>query len=118
MVFPERFLNQLMLSRICKESEISEGEVYRFDVQDRPLLVTKVEGKIIVSQAICTHEEADLTLGILLGGTLTCPLHQAKFDLGSGRVISGPDGDAPDTISALPVYLSKVENGELLVELE
>lgn len=106
-----------MFSRICSESEISEGEVYRFDISDKALLVTKVGGKLIVTQAICTHEEADLTLGILLGTSITCPLHQAKFDLESGRVISGPNGDSPDTIRALPVYPSKVENGELLVDL-
>lgn len=106
-----------MFSRVCNESEINEGEVYRFDVEGKPLLVTKLESKCIVTQAICTHEEADLTLGILLGGSITCPLHQAKFELDSGRVISGPDGDAPDTIESLHVFPSKVENGELLVDL-
>lgn len=107
-----------MFSRVCKESEINEGEVYRFDVGGKPLLVTKVEDKYIVTQAICTHEEADLTLGILLGGSITCPLHQAKFELDSGRVISGPDGDSPDSIKPLQVYPSRVENGELLVDLQ
>ena len=106
-----------MYSRICNESEISEGELYRFDVLDKPLLVTKIDGKILVTQAICSHEEADLTLGILLGASITCPLHQAKFDLQSGRVISGPNDDSPDSIGVLRVYPTKVENGELLVDL-
>lgn len=106
-----------MYSRICKESEISEGELYRFDVDERPLLVTKIAGKFRVTRAICTHEEADLSLGILLGTLITCPLHQAKFDLETGQVISGPDGDSPDSISKLRVFSVKVENGDLLVDL-
>ena len=106
-----------MYSRICKESEINEGELYRFDINDKPLLVTKTNGRFFVTQAICSHEEADLTLGILIDSSITCPLHQAKFDLESGSVISGPNGDSPDTIEALRIYSTRVENGELLVDL-
>ena len=107
-----------MFYRVCNESEINDGEIYRFDIEGQHLLVSKLEERFIVTQAICTHEEADLTLGILLGKSITCPLHQAKFELDSGRVISGPDGDSPDTIKPLQVFPSKVENGELLVDLQ
>lgn len=106
-----------MFARVCREADIVEGEVYRFDVGNNPLLVTRNEGKIIITQAICTHEEADLTLGILTSGNITCPLHQATFNLTSGQVISGPNGEDTESINPLRVFHSKVENGDLLADL-
>ncbi|MHB1869001.1 MAG: Rieske (2Fe-2S) protein [Nitrososphaerales archaeon] len=106
-----------MLTRICKISEIQDGELYRFDINEKPLLVARYSERFVVTRAICTHEEADLTLGIFSGETVTCPLHQAKFDILTGTVLSGPNGDAPDTIPSLMVYSTKVENGELFADL-
>jgi 3-phenylpropionate/trans-cinnamate dioxygenase ferredoxin component len=104
-------------TRVCKVSEIQEGELYRFDAGEHPLLVTRSADKFIVTKAICTHEEADLTLGILSEGVITCPLHQARFDLESGAVLSGPDGDSPDSIPSLRVYVTRVENGDLFADI-
>ncbi|HVB11564.1 MAG TPA: Rieske 2Fe-2S domain-containing protein [Nitrososphaerales archaeon] len=106
-----------IFTRICKTSEIQNGELYRFDINEMPLLVARNSEKFVVTRAICTHEEADLTLGIFSGETVTCPLHQAKFNVLTGTVLSGPNGDAPDTIPSLRVYNTKVENGELFADL-
>ncbi|MDA4131247.1 MAG: non-heme iron oxygenase ferredoxin subunit [Thaumarchaeota archaeon] len=106
-----------MFTFICKASEISEGELYRFDLKDKPLLVTAFEGTYFVSDSICTHEEADLSLGMFSNGTLTCPLHSAKFEIRSGKVLSGPDGSAPDSISNLRLYPAKIENGEVWADI-
>lgn len=110
-------VRSLVFTRICKTSEIQDGELYRCEVGEKTLLVARSEGKFVVTGAVCTHEEADLTLGIFSGKTITCPLHQAKFSIDSGAVISGPDGDSPDSIPALKVYSTKVENGELFADL-
>ena len=106
-----------MFTFICKTTEISEGELYRFDVGEKPLLVTIFDGSYFVTDSICTHEEADLTLGMFSSGTLTCPLHRAKFDVTTGTVLSGPDGSEPSSIPSLKVYPSKVENGDLFADL-
>ena len=90
-----------MFTRICKVSEIQDGELYRFDVKDKALLVIKYQGSFSVSDTTCTHEEADLSLGMFNGGVVTCPLHRAKFDVETGDVISGPDGGPPTGIPKL-----------------
>ncbi|MHB8567431.1 MAG: Rieske (2Fe-2S) protein [Nitrososphaerales archaeon] len=110
--------DRIMYSRVCKVNEISvEGEMYRFDVNDRPLLVTRLGDEYYATDSICTHEEADLSLGILSQDVVTCPLHQARFELKTGKVLSGPDGSDPDSLPALRIYQTKVENGELLIEI-
>lgn len=106
-----------MFKTICKVSELNEGELYRFDVQDKALLVVKFSESIFVSDTICTHEEADLSLGIFRDGIITCPLHGAKFRVEDGEVVSGPDGGPPSEITRLRVYLTKIENGELLADI-
>jgi 3-phenylpropionate/trans-cinnamate dioxygenase ferredoxin component len=106
-----------MFTRICKTSDIQDGELYRFDIGEKTLLVARFQEEFAVTASICTHEESDLTLGIFSGHTVTCPLHQAKFDLQDGNVLSGPNGDSPDSIPPLKVYATRVENGELLADL-
>jgi nitrite reductase/ring-hydroxylating ferredoxin subunit len=110
-------VRSLMFTRICKISEIQDAELYRYEVGEKTLLVARSEGRFVVTGAVCTHAEADLTLGIFTGKTITCPLHQAKFSLDSGAVLSGPDGHSPDSIPALKVYSTKVENGDLFADL-
>jgi len=107
-----------MLVKICKTSEIEEGTLYRFDISDKPLLVTRVGSEYYAAETSCTHEEADLSLGIISGEIITCPLHHARFDVRSGTVISGPDEEDPSSINKLRTYKTKVENGELWVDLE
>jgi 3-phenylpropionate/trans-cinnamate dioxygenase ferredoxin subunit len=106
-----------MFTFICKTSEISEGELFRFDVQEKALLVTIFDGSYFVADSTCTHEEADLSLGMFSSGALTCPLHRAKFDVKTGTVLSGPDGSEPTSILSLKIYPSKVENGELWADI-
>jgi nitrite reductase/ring-hydroxylating ferredoxin subunit len=106
-----------LYTRICKASEISEGELYRFETGEMAFLVTRFGEHYMVTQASCTHEEADLTLGILSGKSVTCPLHRAKFDLESGTVLTGPDGEDPETIRPLKVYPTRIEDGILYADL-
>lgn len=107
----------ILYRKICKASEIAEGELYRFEVGELALLVTKVGDRHIITQASCSHEEADLTLGILSSKSITCPLHQARFDLESGTVLAGPDGEDPETIRPLKTYQPMVENDILYVDI-
>lgn len=79
--------------------------------------MTRLGEKYVVTQASCSHEEADLTLGILIGKAVTCPLHQAKFDLETGSVLSGPDGEEPGSIKPLSIYQTSVENGDLYADI-
>jgi nitrite reductase/ring-hydroxylating ferredoxin subunit len=106
-----------MFTPICKTDELQEDELYRFDVQEKALLIVKFDGSYFVSNSICTHEEADLSLGMFAGGVVTCPLHRAKFDIENGAVLSGPDGTPPDSISKLKMYPTKIENGQLYADL-
>ncbi|HXQ92872.1 MAG TPA: Rieske 2Fe-2S domain-containing protein [Nitrososphaerales archaeon] len=107
-----------MFTRICKVSEIRDDELYRFDVKDKALLVVQFQGSYFVTDSTCTHEEADLSLGMFSDGVVTCPLHRARFKVESGDVVSGPDGGSDTEIPKLKAYTTRVEDGELWADLE
>jgi nitrite reductase/ring-hydroxylating ferredoxin subunit len=107
-----------MFVPICNMLELGEeGELYRFDIQDRALLVVRFDGAVFVTDSICTHEEADLSLGMFDSGVVKCPLHGAKFKVNSGEVVSGPEEDPTEKIPDLRVYQARIENNEVFANL-
>ncbi len=106
-----------MFKRVSKASEVEVGVLSRFDVDDHPLLVANLGEKYYVADSFCTHQEADLSLGIITDEVIECPLHHAQFNVINGQVVAGPDETDPSSIKNLRTYQTKVENGELLADL-
>ena len=59
----------------------------------------------------CTHADARLTDGFVMGHFIECPLHQAQFDLASGELIAGPQ------CAALRTYREVRDGERVFVEL-
>ena len=76
------------------------------------ILVVNLDGKLQAWDGTCTHEEADLSTGFLLGEEVTCPLHLSRFNLQTGEAVN-PPAEKP-----LAKYHVKVENGEIYVDLD
>ena len=106
-----------MLVKVCKTTELKDGEMNRFDIGEMSVLVARAGDRYFVTEYSCTHEEADLSLGLFSEGTITCPLHQAKFEILTGAALEGPNGENPNSIRSLRVYATKVENEILWAEI-
>ena len=78
--------------RVADKSEIPIGRIKKFVVQGKEILVTNVNGNFYAIGNVCTHQRGYLSQGTLEGNLVTCPKHKAKFDVTSGKVISGPKG--------------------------
>jgi 3-phenylpropionate/trans-cinnamate dioxygenase ferredoxin subunit len=50
----------------------------------------ELEGKYYAINGKCTHMAGDLAKGKLEGNVVTCPKHGSKFDVTTGKTISGP----------------------------
>ena len=87
------------------------------DVGDKYLMIVKEGSNVFVADSLCTHEEADLSLGILSGVVIACPLHGAKFDLRTGEVQEGPSGTDRTTIPNLRTYKVKIENDDVTADI-
>ena len=82
-------LNLLLMSKmiIGKVSEIVQGKLISISAAGKEILVTRMDGKYYAMTNICNHEGAELHMGELNGIELKCPLHGARWDIKTGRLI-------------------------------
>jgi nitrite reductase/ring-hydroxylating ferredoxin subunit len=59
-------------------------------LRGRRIGICKFENDFYAFDNICTHEYACLSDGFLDGKIIECPLHQARFDVTTGAVVSPP----------------------------
>lgn len=94
---------------------MKDGDLFKVKVEDREVLLIRDGNSYFATSHLCTHEEYDLSEGFMDDHQLICPNHFATFKPSDGSVISPPEGSGD--ISPLKSYKTKVENGEILVEL-
>ncbi len=88
----------------------------RVDLKGKELLVARVGERVYVTDVRCTHEESDLSLGLLEGDVVRCPLHGARFRLANGSVVEGPEGEPPESIPSLKTYKVSLRGDEIYIE--
>jgi 3-phenylpropionate/trans-cinnamate dioxygenase ferredoxin component len=98
--------------RVCPLSELPPGTMRGIEQEGKRVLVVNHEGTLHAWDGTCTHEEADLSTGFLLGEEVTCPLHLSRFNLLTGEAVN-PPAEKP-----LGKRQVKIENGEIFVDLD
>lgn len=98
--------------RVLPADEIEEEQLYGFEVDGEPRVLTKVEGEIYALDGICTHEFAELVEGEVEDETLWCPLHGSGFNVRTGSVTSLP------AVAPLPTYDVRIVDGDVYVARE
>jgi len=104
--------------RVANTSEVATGEMKVFQVGSVQILIVNVGGNFYVVDALCTHYGGDLSEGTLEGKIVSCPNHGSKFNVASGKVVSGPlePLGRPD-IEDLASYPVIVEKQEIYVKV-
>lgn len=75
---------------VARREEIPEGEAHRVVAGGRAIALYNVGGELFATDDTCTHAQASLSDGELEGHAIRCPLHGARFDVRTGRVLSPP----------------------------
>ena len=76
--------------KVAETSEIPAGKMKMVKVEEKEILVVNVDGNYYAIANKCTHRGGDLSKGSLNGNIITCPVHGARFDVTTGKNISGP----------------------------
>jgi len=97
--------------KVCEVSDVPPDSMHAVDVGEKRLMIVNVDGTLRALDRICTHEEADLSTGFLVGSVVTCPLHLSRFDVTSGLV------ENPPATEPLKMYGLKVEGTSVYVQL-
>jgi nitrite reductase/ring-hydroxylating ferredoxin subunit len=96
--------------RFGASRDVAEGALVARTVGGRPVAVLRREGALCAFGALCPHQQADLTDGILEDGGITCGDHLWHFELPGGRCTNIPG-------ARLPIYPVTEADGVIFVEL-
>ena len=74
------------------------------------VLLMRVDGELHAVANKCAHMACPLEGGRLEGAVLTCPCHDWRFDVRTGRFL-----DAPEL--GISTFATRVEEGKVLVDI-
>jgi MocE subfamily Rieske [2Fe-2S] domain protein len=73
------------LIRICSKKQILPGEVLRFDLDDQTYAIyCLASDQYYASDGFCTHGNAHLSDGLIIGEQIECPKHNGRFQISDG----------------------------------
>ena len=99
--------------RVASVSDVPKGEVIDVQVGDRDIALYHLEdGEFCATDNFCTHEFARLSNGFLEDNEIECPLHAARFDVRTGKVLDPP---ATENLRTYPV---RVVDNEIQIKLD
>ncbi len=89
-------------------------------VAGRKVLLARLDdGTVAAANAVCPHQGADLSEGMLYFDAVDCPLHHYIYDLRTGRNRYPRDvypAEIKDTVADLPLYPVKEDDGWIWVK--
>jgi len=90
-------------------SQLSDADGTPVDVAGRSLLVFRLGGEVWATQRACLHQGGDLGDGIVVDGTIVCPLHGWRFDIRTGI-------HTDSAYNCLRTYPVQVRDGRVYVD--
>ena len=94
---------------VASTEDIDEEDVLQARVGELLLAIYNLDGEFYATSNICTHEDACLSEGVVIGNIIECPRHQGRFHIPTGE----PKG-APATVS-IRTYPVKVIDSQIYV---
>ncbi len=79
-----------MWHEVAQLDDIVPGGTKYVRVGEEEICLCNFEGTVYAVSRRCGHQNAPLDQGALEGWVLTCPLHDAQFDIRTGKNLSWP----------------------------
>ena len=78
------------LMRGVPDKSLADGDMLVGHVGDASVLLLRAGDEFFATGATCTHYGAPLADGVVIGDTVRCPWHHARFDLRTGEARCAP----------------------------
>ncbi len=105
-------MSQSKRYRVGVVADFPEEKAVAVEVDGVSVVVCNYQGKLYALENRCSHDDAELGGGELDGCQITCPRHQAKFDIRDGTVT------APPAIIPIDSYDVVVRGKSVFVEID
>jgi nitrite reductase/ring-hydroxylating ferredoxin subunit len=98
---------------VARVSDIGPGEIRYVEVgpDEEPVCLINLDGEFFALDDCCTHEEASLSDGEIIGDEIECPLHGGAFEIRTGMPVSFP------VVVPAKTYKVRVEGDEVQIAL-
>uniref|UniRef100_A0A672JIY8 Apoptosis inducing factor mitochondria associated 4 n=1 Tax=Salarias fasciatus TaxID=181472 RepID=A0A672JIY8_SALFA len=97
--------------QVCQEDDLQDGQMREVAVADQKVLLVRIQGQFYAVGSQCSHYNAPLIKGALVGDRVRCPFHGACFSVKTGDIEEYPGLDC------LPSYKVKVVDGNVYVSI-
>ncbi len=98
--------------RIATTGEVPEDEMVGLNVEGRAIGLYHIGSRIYAAEDVCPHARVLLSKGRFDGKVVECPIHAARFNVVTGRRLSGP------VCRDLHTYPVRIEGDAILVDIE
>lgn len=103
---------------IAKKSEIPKSGMKSFNISGKDILIIRQGEKYYAIDRYCSHMGGDLSKGEIKKNIITCPKHGSRFDIKSGKSISGPKiGFLKFKTKDIQKYELKTEGEQILLNI-
>lgn len=99
-------------------AELMPGEMKKFNISGRDILITNLDGSFYAIANTCTHMGGSLADGLLENGVVKCPRHGAEYDVKTGKCVGKLSflfvKKLTDGVQAYPV---EIKDGQVYVQI-
>jgi nitrite reductase/ring-hydroxylating ferredoxin subunit len=98
---------------VAKTSDLAPGEMQYVEVgpDEIPICLINLDGEFYALNDCCTHQEASLSEGEIIGDEIECPLHGGAFEIKTGKPASFP------VVVPVETYPVRVDGDTVLIGL-
>ena len=75
---------------VAKTDELNPGEMMYVEVGEMPVCLINLDGEYHAINDTCTHQDASLSDGEIVGDEIECPLHGGAFNIRTGEPAAFP----------------------------
>ncbi|XP_061684153.1 apoptosis inducing factor mitochondria associated 4 [Syngnathoides biaculeatus] len=97
---------------VCQEDDLRDGQMKVVSVAEQKVLLVRTEGQYSAVGSLCSHYNAPLVKGALVGNRVRCPFHGACFNIKTGDIEEYPGLDS------LPCHRVNVVDGKVFVSIK
>ncbi len=92
-------------------ASLTEGKPQRIEKNGESICVARVGAEVFAISDTCSHSEASLSEGDILGFKIECWLHGAEFDVRTGEAIT------PPAVAPVKSYPVTIDGDSVTVEM-
>jgi nitrite reductase/ring-hydroxylating ferredoxin subunit len=92
--------------------DLKDGEVKGVKLDNEEIALYRVGDEVLATTDICTHEQCIISDNYYLEGEeVECTCHGSRYNIRNG------ENTQPPSAEPLKIYPTKIENGEVFVEV-